>query len=122
MAESEGEVLDLVALATAATTWGAAWAYQGAELNANLLVFDGGAGVEPHVNDEVDVLIVALAGAGYVELAGARRELRAGQAVVIPRGARRALGSAGGRFAYLSCHRRRGPLWPTGLARRTEER
>ena len=110
-------VIDLIERAAASATPGAAWAYQGADLNANLLVFDDGDGVAEHVNAEVDVLVVVLAGAGVVEVDGRALAVRAGQALVVPKGTRRALRADGGRFAYLTCHRRRASLWPAGLPR-----
>jgi quercetin dioxygenase-like cupin family protein len=113
----EARVVDLIERAAASATPGPAWAYQGADLNANLLVFDDGDGVAEHVNAEVDVLVVVLAGAGVVEVDGRAFAVRAGQALVVSKGARRALRADGGRFAYLTCHRRRAGLWPAGLPR-----
>ena len=107
-----GEVIDLGALARAAGTAGAVWTHQSEDLNVNLLVFPAGEGVATHVNTDVDVLLVGVAGEGVVEIEGTRRLLRAGQALVIPKGASRATQSSSGLFAYLSCHRRRAGLWP----------
>lgn len=115
--DDEVTVIDLVALAHTDTTRQPVWACVSADLNVNLLVFDSGTGVTAHVNDEVDVLLVGIAGEGVVEVDGVPRPLRTGQAVVIPRGARRAIHSAGGHFAYLTGHRRRGGLWPHGVPR-----
>ena len=91
---------------------GPVWTHTSADLNVNLISFDGGAGVPAHVNSEVDVLIVCVAGAGVVEVDGVSRPLSAGQLLVIPKGVSRAPRSAGGPFAYLTCHRRRGGLMP----------
>jgi quercetin dioxygenase-like cupin family protein len=120
MAESGGEEswpVDLAAVLQAATGQGPVWTHQGADLNINLLVFEQDAGVAEHVNEEVDVLVVGIAGEGFVAVDGRRKALAAGQALVIPKGARRAIGSAGGLFAYLTCHRRRAGLWPSGVPR-----
>lgn len=106
------EVVDLARLAREASAQGVAWSCQSDDFNANLLVFGNGDGVEPHVNDEVDVLIVAMAGEGIIEVDGEHRPLHAGQALVVPKGARRAIHSASDPFAYLTCHRRRAGLWP----------
>lgn len=113
----EGTVIDLAALARASAARGAIWAYGGDELNVNLVRFAAGDGVAEHVNTEVDVLLVGIAGDGVVEVDGRRRPLRAGLALVIPKGARRAIGSGAGEFAYLTCHRRRAGLWPGGVPR-----
>ena len=108
----EEPVVDLVARGSSAVAPGAAWTYQSDDLNANLLVFPAGDGVAEHVNAEVDVLLVGVAGAGIVGLNGDRFVLRAGSALVVPKGARRGTRAVSERFAYLTCHRRRGGLLP----------
>jgi mannose-6-phosphate isomerase-like protein (cupin superfamily) len=108
-------VVDLAALAQESTIRQPVWAYQSADLNVNLLVWSADEGVVEHVNSEVDVLLVGIAGDGLVEVDGTTHPLRAGQALIIPQGARRAIRSTGGRFAYLTCHRRRAGLWPRRL-------
>jgi len=115
-------IVDLAVLAREDVARQPAWVSVSADLNANLLVFDAGGGVPAHVNAEVDVLLVGIAGAGVVEVEGTAHPLRAGQALVIPKGTRRAIRSAGGRFAYLTCHRRRAGLWPHGVPRSEEGR
>ena len=109
--------IDLDALARNAADGGAIWSHAGADLNANFVIFDAGQGVAEHVNDEVEVLVVALLGAGYVTVDGQRHPLTTGQVIAIPAGTRRAIGSAGERFGYLTCHRRRARLWPRGVPR-----
>ena len=90
---------------------GALWTLKGSEdLNANLVRFPAGEGVGEHVNGEVDVLIVGVAGAGRVVVDGRAYPLRAGVIVFVPRGARRSTRSESADFAYLTVHRRRGPL------------
>lgn len=120
-AASGPPVVDLAALARAAATTGAAWSTQSDDLNVNLVVFPTGEGVEGHVNREVDVLIVAIAGDGILEVDGVHRPLRAGQGIIVPKGARRAIRSASDPFAYLTCHRRRAGLWPAPAARQSGE-
>jgi quercetin dioxygenase-like cupin family protein len=112
-AASGPPVVDLAALARAAAAPGAAWSTQSDDLNVTLVVFATGVGVAGHVNREVDVLIVAIAGDGILEVDGVHRPLRAGQAVIVPKGARRAIRGASDPFAYLTCHRRRAGLWPS---------
>jgi quercetin dioxygenase-like cupin family protein len=108
----EGQVVNLAALISAATAPGAIWTRQSEDLNINLLVFALGEDVAEHVNAEVDVLLVGIAGAGAVTIDGTRQILTAGHAIVIPKGANRGIQSVSDPFAYLSCHRRRGGLWP----------
>jgi quercetin dioxygenase-like cupin family protein len=109
-----GDIVELVALARAVTAPGAAWTRQSEDLNVNLLVFAIGEGVAEHVNTEVDVLLIGIAGAGAVTVDGTRQVLRAGQALLVPKGANRSIRSVSDSFAYLTCHCRRGGLWPRG--------
>jgi quercetin dioxygenase-like cupin family protein len=105
-------MVNLAALANAATAPGAIWTRQSEDLDVNLLVFASGDGVAEHVNVEVDVLLVGITGAGAVTIDGASHILCAGQALIIPKGTRRSTRGVSSSFAYLSCHRRRGGLWP----------
>ena len=109
--------VDLAGLTRSRLAHGPAWTHRGEDLDANLLVFAAGEGVAEHVNAEVDVLLVGIAGDGVVDVDGTRRVLRAGQALIVPKGARRGTRGVSERFAYLTCHRRRAGLWPAGLAR-----
>jgi quercetin dioxygenase-like cupin family protein len=123
MADSPDEttrLVDLVALAAQSADRGPIWSHQGDELNVNLLLLPEGSGIAEHVNSEVEVLIVGVAGEGAVEIDGTPHRLASGQALVVPKGARRAIRSVGGRFAYLTCHRRRAGLWPQGVPRPTQ--
>ena len=108
-------VVDLAALSQESTIRQPSWAYQSADLNVNLLAWGADEGVVEHVNSEVDVLLVGIAGDGLVEVDGTAQPLRSGQAIIIPKEVRRAIRSTGGRFAYLTCHRRRAGLWPHRL-------
>ncbi|MBI3965520.1 MAG: cupin domain-containing protein [Chloroflexi bacterium] len=116
-----GAVVDLAGLARATAEQGAVWAYGGADLNVNLVVFEVGRGVSEHLNAEVDVLLVGLLGAGTVTVDGETHELRVGQALVVPKGRRRAIVAGADRFAYLTCHRRRGGLQPATRATSSPE-
>jgi quercetin dioxygenase-like cupin family protein len=83
------------------------------DLDLNLVRFAEGSGVAAHVNREVDVLLVAVAGEGVVTVDGARFSLASGTALLIPKGSERVIQSApNGEFLYLSVHRRRGGLMP----------
>lgn len=110
-------VVDLAELAQSDLDRTLAWSLQSEDLNVNLLVFGRGGRVEEHVNAEVDVLLVAIAGAGEVLVDGVRFPLAAGRAILVPKGARRATRCVSERFAYLTCHRRRRGLWPTTVPR-----
>jgi quercetin dioxygenase-like cupin family protein len=95
---------------------GVVWSLeQGDDFNVNLVRFPAGRGVSEHVNEEVDVLIVGVSGAGLVEVDGHEHRLRAGTVAFVPKGAPRSTRSESGDFAYLTVHRRRGPLQIGGL-------
>ena len=106
-------VVNLLAHAQAGVP-GTAWAYGGTDLNANLLVFTAGEGVATHINTEVDVLLLGIFGEGVVTVDGEGHRVGAGQALVIAKGTQRAIRAVSDPFAYLTCHRRRAGLWPTG--------
>jgi len=108
----QGAVVDLLAAVQRGAARGPRWSAETTDLDVNLLVFGAGEGVAEHVNQEVDVLLVGVAGGGTVEVEGVPHAVRAGTAVLIPKGARRAIRGAGAGFAYLTCHRRRAPLRP----------
>jgi quercetin dioxygenase-like cupin family protein len=80
------------------------------DLNANLVRFDAGGGVGEHMNEEVDVLFLGVAGSGSVCVDGEEHVLSAGRLVFAPKGARRSTIASSDGFAYLAIHRRRGPL------------
>lgn len=89
---------------------GVVWTLLGSsELNANLVRFGVG-GVGEHVNDEVDVIFIGVSGSGRIEVNGKEYPLSNGTMVFVPREASRSIQSTSEDFAYLSVHRRRGPL------------
>lgn len=114
MNDSELCWVDLWAFADATASRGAVWSDSSDDLNVNLVVLDPGGEIRAHVNREVDVLIVGVSGHGWIEANGERHELRAGVALVVPKGARRSSHAGDERLAYLTCHRRRAGLWPGG--------
>ena len=97
--------------ASAAGQTGVVWTLEGSiEFNANLVRFEAGGGVGEHVNDEVDVIVVGVSGSGSVKVDGEEHPVSNGTMILVPRGARRSTRATSGDFAYLSVHRRRGPL------------
>jgi quercetin dioxygenase-like cupin family protein len=88
------------------------WSTRSADLNVNLLHFQAGDGVAAHVNPEVDVLLVGVAGEGEVLAGEATYPLRPGRVVLIPKGLERSTRATSEHFAYLSCHRARRGLMP----------
>lgn len=109
--------VDLVALARMSSNAGSIWSGGQNDLNVNLVRFDAADGVAAHVNDDVEVLIVGIVGTATIDVNGLCQPLGPGQALIIPRGARRAIVAGAEGVAYLTCHRRRAGLWPAGLSR-----
>jgi quercetin dioxygenase-like cupin family protein len=108
----EIELLDL-SVAIAAGGSGALLGRESEDLDLNLVRFAAGGGVGAHVNREVDVVIVALAGSGIIRVGGQELRLNAGNAIIIPKNTERAIQSTEqGEFAYLTVHRRRARLMP----------
>lgn len=90
---------------------GVVWSLEESEdLNANWVRFPTGEGVGQHVSDEVNVILLRIAGSGFVNVDGEDYHLADGTLIFVPTGARRSTRSAAEDFAYLTVHRRRGPL------------
>lgn len=111
-ADVPAAVADLGQLAQESDRFGLIWSGGSDDLNVNVLLFARGDGVSDHVNAEVDVLIVCLLGEGEVSIDGFSQQLAAGHTIVVAKGATRSTLSKSPRFAYLTCHRRRGGLQP----------
>jgi quercetin dioxygenase-like cupin family protein len=91
---------------------GAIWSFNAEQLNVNLMRLSSGAGIPAHINTELDVLIVVFEGSGELQVDATTELLGPGIALVIPRGARRAIRCLHGPLAYLTAHRQRGGLMP----------
>src|SRR3954462_11850303 len=72
--------------------------------HVNLVVLDASTGIGEHRNDEVDVLIAVLDGGARVIVDDRELSLRAGDAVVVPRGATRAVAAGDLGVRYLTVH------------------
>ena len=101
-----GAPVDLLAASGVGPLWGMA----SADLNATLLSWPPGHEVVEHVNAELDVLVIVLGGSGIVAVDGTSHDLAPGNAILVPRGARRRIAAGEDGVRYLSVHRRRGPL------------
>lgn len=104
---------NLQAIAASFSGSGPAWTLASDDLNVNLIVLRHGASVPEHVNDALDVLLVGVEGDGTVTIDDRAFVFGAGRAILVPKGARRGVRATGLRLAYLTCHRRRGGLWPS---------
>lgn len=103
--------VDLAAIAGGSTEV-VPWSTRSADLNVNLLHFQAGDGVGAHINAEVDVLLIGVAGEGDVLVDGEPYPLRAGRVVLVPKGRKRATLATSEHFSYLTCHRARPGLMP----------
>lgn len=112
----------LEALAAAAGAQGLAgpvWSLATGDLNLNLVRLPPGDEIPGHVNAEVDVVYLAIAGAGTIELGDAggdgsadARQMAPGGLFVVPKGLHRAIHAGEQGLVYLTCHRRRAGLMP----------
>jgi quercetin dioxygenase-like cupin family protein len=99
--------VDLASLAAAGNRPGALWWLDGEDLQANLVWLGRGDRIQPHRNDEVDVLVVVVSGQGELTLDGRVHPLAPVALVHLPKGTVRAVVAVDGPLAYLSVHRRR---------------
>lgn len=92
---------------------GPQWGHESEQLNATVLSWEQGRGLEEQVNTELDTVIVVTEGEGEATVEGQTFTLRAGVVLSVPRGARRAIKSTSERLTYVSVHQRRRGLMPT---------
>ncbi|MFB9738653.1 MULTISPECIES: cupin domain-containing protein [unclassified Streptomyces] len=88
---------------------GALWklAESGRQLDANVVRLAPGTRVAPHVEPDLDVLLVVVAGDGMLDGGEVPRELTEGAVVWLPHGSTRGITAGGDGLAYLTVHRRR---------------
>lgn len=94
---------------------GAIWGMESEDLDCTLVAWSKGEGVAPHVNDEVDVLMVVMEGTVHVELPEEDRRLSEGQLLLIPKGILRRIESHSDRVVYINVHKRRRPMTLSGM-------
>jgi quercetin dioxygenase-like cupin family protein len=99
--------VDLARLAADQERSGALWRLDGDDLQANLVRLGAGDRIQPHRNDEVDVVVVVISGRGELTLGGQVHPLAPMVLVHVPKGTVRAIAAVDGPLAYLSIHRRR---------------
>jgi quercetin dioxygenase-like cupin family protein len=99
--------VDLASLAAGQERSGALWRLEGDDLQANLVRLGVGDRIQPHRNDEVDVLVVVVSGRGELTLGGQVHPLAPTTLVHVPKGTVRAIAAVDGPLAYLSVHRHR---------------
>ncbi|MGH9065130.1 MAG: cupin domain-containing protein [Acidimicrobiales bacterium] len=107
--EREGvRVVELAVLSRGQSGNGVLWTLgRSSDLNVNLARLEPGAEVGEHVNTEVEVVLVALEGSGWVVVDDAAHPVEPASLAFVPRGARRAIRAGATPLVYLSIHRHR---------------
>ena len=83
------------------------------DLDITLLAWPAGHQIASHVNAEVDVVTVVLAGTGIAVVGGIEHHLSQGSVLIIPKGIERSIASGSDDFRYLNVHKRRKRLMPS---------
>ncbi len=99
-----------------------AWTHLGDDLAVNVIALNPGERIAPHVNAEVDVLLVVVSGEGIITTRGQDVPVQAGHLVVIGKGVERGIRAGAVRLVYATCHRRRDPLRPGIVPTRGDNR
>jgi quercetin dioxygenase-like cupin family protein len=99
--------VDLASLAAGGNHPGARWRLDGEDLQANLVRLGRGDRIQPHRNDEVEVLVGVVLGRGELTLDGQVHQLAPMVIAHLPKGTVRVIAAVDGPLAYLSIHRRR---------------
>jgi quercetin dioxygenase-like cupin family protein len=89
---------------------GVHWGIETADLDVNLVHLDPLSRVETHLNLEVDVAILVLAGSGWMWLDDDEHRLAPHVLALAPRGAARSIAAGRDGITYVTVHRRRTPL------------
>lgn len=102
-------VVRLDELAVAPGPGGAVWSLEGVrQLDVNLVILGAAEGIGEHHNDEVDVIVVVLSGAGRVSVDRTTDQVGAHDLVLVPARTTRAIRAGDEGMRYLSIHRARG--------------
>ncbi len=92
---------------------GPQWGIETEQLNATILSWQKGHGLEAHINHELDVVLVIMDGEGEAFIEEERIFLRSGMVVPIAKGLVRAITATSEQLTYVSIHRRRVGLMPS---------
>src|SRR5215218_11308080 len=99
--------VDLASLAAGGNHPGARWRLDREDLQANLVRLDPGDRIQPHRNDEVEVLVAVVLGRGELTFDGQVYQLAPMVVAHLPKGTVRAVEPVDGPLVDLSVHRRR---------------
>lgn len=102
-------LINLRHLLQTATGQGPQFGHESEDLDLTLLHWKRGHRIAEHVNNEVDVIMIVLDGAGIAKLNGETNTLKKWDILLIPKGTPREI-LATGEFSYLNIHTRRRKL------------
>lgn len=105
----QARLLDLLHVNTES---GVRWAVESDDLDCNLVSWKSGETVAAHVNAEVDVLIIILAGNGRLSVDGQWTDIMPGAATLITKNVSRSIVAGENGLAYVTVHKRRRRLMP----------
>lgn len=77
------------------------------DLNCNLVRLDPGHDIGDHVNHDLDVVIIVIAGSGTIEIDGISSSLRPNVLADAPKGSSRRIEAGPDGLGYFTVHRRR---------------
>lgn len=78
-----------------------------ADLNVNLVRLDPGHQIDIHVNDELDVVVIVVAGSGTIAIDDVSSPLFPNVIADVPKGSSRRIDAGSGGLGYFTIHRRR---------------
>ena len=107
---SEPPPFERVELDQIAATGGVVWSVSPEGFHANFVALAAGEGIAAHRNDAVDVLVLGISGTGAVTIDGTDADLAASVAIVVPKGATRAVHAGASGVSYFTIHAHRPPL------------
>ena len=111
MTEIRLSVVDLADSIEAAVGNGVQWSLSDpSQLQANLVHLEPEASIGEHVSDDVDVIVVVLAGSGILDGGDGQLELHVHHLVHLAAGVPRALRAGQDGLTYLTIHRHRGGI------------
>jgi mannose-6-phosphate isomerase-like protein (cupin superfamily) len=93
------------------------WTGTSDDLHVNLIALGPGEEIGLHINQQLDVLLTCIDGAGALTIGDEEIPLGSGSVVLIPKGARRGTRAGDEGVRYVTCHRRRGGLMPAVQSR-----
>jgi quercetin dioxygenase-like cupin family protein len=101
---------DAVDLGSVDGEGGVVWSASPEGVHVNLVVLAPGQSIAAHRNDSLDVLLVLLDGTATATVRDAAVDLEPTDALLVPKGATRAMTAGSGGVRYLTVHAQRPPL------------